>query len=278
MNKINIAVFFGGETLENEVSKITGAQVINALNKNKYNIYPIYVDENFNWWYVKNYPQESIELTAIDKTTESIKRIKQKCDEKGINLIVIISPVYEKYLEYFPKDDVKEFYTKLAEVTPFWDFTTSIISAEPRYFYDETHFRNAVGTMMIGKITGAEDIYIPKDFGIYISTENVSEHVESLWTIEGKEEYTKQVPIIMYHNIVENPTEDSEISPERFEEQIKKLKAEGYTAVCMRDLVDYVEKGKELPEKPICITFDDGYLSNYETAYPILKQYDIMTL
>ena len=90
----------------------------------------------------KNYPQESIELTSIDNTIKSINKIKEKCDEKGINLIVITSPVYEKYLEYFPKDDVKEFYTKLAQVTPFWDFTTSIVSKEPRYFYDETHFRN----------------------------------------------------------------------------------------------------------------------------------------
>ena len=223
----------------------------------------------------KNYPQERIELTAIDKTTESIRKIKQKCDEHGFNLIVITSPVYEKYLEYFPKDDVKEFYTKLAEVTPFWDFTTSVVSSEPRYFYDETHFRNAVGTMMIGKIAGSNGVYIPENFGTYVTSKNVSEHVETLWTIEKKEEYTKQVPIIMYHNIKENPIEDSEISPKRFEEQIKKLKDEGYTAVLMQDLVDYVEKGRELPEKPICITFDDGYLSNYEIAYPILKKYNM---
>lgn len=85
----------------------------------------------------------------------------------------------------------------------------------------------------------------------------------------------KRVPILMYHNIIDNPTEDSEISPERFEEQIKRLNLEGYTTVTMHDLVDYVENGKELPEKPICITFDDGYLSNYEIAYPILKQYDM---
>ena len=76
----------------------------------------------------------------------------------------------------------------------------------------------------------------------------------------------------MCHNIVENPTEDSEISPERFEEQIKRLSDEGYIAVLMQDLVDYVEKGKELPEKPICITFDDGYLREYDEPLNLIEQ------
>ena len=66
MNKINVAVFFGGESLEKEVSKITGAQIINALNRDKYNIFPIYVDENFNWWYVKKYPNE-MDINSIKK-------------------------------------------------------------------------------------------------------------------------------------------------------------------------------------------------------------------
>lgn len=223
----------------------------------------------------KNYPKESISLTAIDNTVESVRRIKEMCDENGVNLVVIMSPVYEKYLEYFSKEDVKSFYTKLAEVTPYWDFTTSIVSKEARYFYDETHFRNAVGNMAIAKIAGDSNVYTPQDFGTYVTNENVDLHVDTLWTIDNSEEYIAKVPIIMYHNIVQNPVEDSEISAERFEEQIKRLHDDGYTAVLLQDLVEYVEKGKELPEKPICITFDDGYLSNYEIAYPILKKYNM---
>lgn len=129
--------------------------------------------------------------------------------------------------------------------------------------------------MSIAKIAGVKDVYIPENFGTYVTNENVHEHLKTLWSLDIKEEYTKQVPIIMYHNIVQNPVEDSEISAERFEEQIKRLYDDGYTAVLMQDLVEYVEKGKELPEKPICITFDDGYLSNYKIAYPILKKYNM---
>ena len=49
----------------------------------------------------------------------------------------------------------------------------------------------------------------------------------------------------------------------------------GYTVISIKDLDD-ADKGKiELPEKPIIITFDDGYYSNYEYIYPILQKYNV---
>ena len=33
-------------------------------------------------------------------------------------------------------------------------------------------------------------------------------------------------------------------------------------------MIEYVYQGKSLPDKPVCITMDDGYLSNYEIAWP----------
>lgn len=55
MEKLNIAVFFGGDSVEHDVSVITGLQICNALDKLKYNIYPIYIDKSNNWLYIKNY-------------------------------------------------------------------------------------------------------------------------------------------------------------------------------------------------------------------------------
>ncbi len=55
MNKINVAVFFGGDSLEHDISVITGSQIIKALDKSKYNIYPIYIDGNDKWWHIKNF-------------------------------------------------------------------------------------------------------------------------------------------------------------------------------------------------------------------------------
>lgn len=66
------------------------------------------------------------------------------------------------------------------------------------------------------------------------------------------------------------------MTPALFEAQIAALAQAGYTAVFPDDLAAYVNQGKALPDKPIVITFDDGYLSNYEYAWPILEKYGMV--
>ena len=84
------------------------------------------------------------------------------------------------------------------------------------------------------------------------------------------------LPIIMYHNILKDPAMQGDyvISPELFEQDLQYLQANGYTGISMQDLLDYVNQGTPLPEKPVLLTFDDGYYNNYFYAYPLAKQYD----
>ena len=49
--KLNVAVFFGGESVEHEVSVISAHQAIAALNKDKYNVIPIYVSKERKLYY-----------------------------------------------------------------------------------------------------------------------------------------------------------------------------------------------------------------------------------
>jgi peptidoglycan/xylan/chitin deacetylase (PgdA/CDA1 family) len=65
------------------------------------------------------------------------------------------------------------------------------------------------------------------------------------------------------------------VSPKRFKKQMKYLKRTGYTPISLDALHKYlVNKTDKLPQKPILITFDDGYMDNYENALPILKEYN----
>ncbi len=43
----------------------------------------------------------------------------------------------------------------------------------------------------------------------------------------------------------------------------------------LQEVIDFVKEGGSLPRKPVCLTFDDGYLSNYELAFPLLKEFDM---
>lgn len=86
-----------------------------------------------------------------------------------------------------------------------------------------------------------------------------------------------ELPIIMYHSILKNPQKESKyvVSPERFEEDLKYLKKNGYTPVFMKDVIDFAEGKGQLPKKPIVLTFDDGFFNNYYYAFPLLKKYDM---
>lgn len=84
-----------------------------------------------------------------------------------------------------------------------------------------------------------------------------------------------ELPIVMYHSMLKDTKLQGQfvIDPAKFEEDLKYLKDNGYTTITASDLIDYVYNNKELPKKPIMLTFDDGYYNNYLYAYPLLKKY-----
>ncbi|MEG0979525.1 MAG: polysaccharide deacetylase family protein [Oscillospiraceae bacterium] len=86
-----------------------------------------------------------------------------------------------------------------------------------------------------------------------------------------------KLPIIMYHHISSNKGRLNAyvVTPEQFESDIKFIKDKGYTTINMTQLINHQLKGDPLPEKPIIISFDDGYESTYVYAYPALKKYDM---
>lgn len=84
------------------------------------------------------------------------------------------------------------------------------------------------------------------------------------------------MPALMYHKIGEAPGRSTLkklwVSEADFRAQLAWLTEHGYSSVTFADWRD-AEKGvKPLPEKPVLITFDDGYANNHEKAFPLLKE------
>lgn len=227
--------------------------------------YPVFID----------YPRQSLSLPHTEDCMRSVAAIRDMCEAAGVNLVVVAGPVYAEYLKNYQTADIAQFYQSLAAVTPFWDFSSSSVSCEPRYFYDGTHFRNNVGEMMCARIAGRTDLWMPDDFGTYVTTDTPASYFTDVLQPPAlpASEISAQVPILMYHHLSEDVTNSEMVSPEQFEAQIRALSEAGYSGVSFDELQGYVLRGEPLPEKPVVITFDDGYLSNYTLAYPILQKY-----
>lgn len=85
-----------------------------------------------------------------------------------------------------------------------------------------------------------------------------------------------RIPILLYHHVNTEVAEETNmlvnITPERLREHFTLLKERGYTAITTAELEAHLRMGSPLPSKPVLITFDDGYTSNYAYAYPLLRE------
>lgn len=84
----------------------------------------------------------------------------------------------------------------------------------------------------------------------------------------------KSIPVLMYHSIDYEKGNELRIPKEKFKEQMSLLKEKGYTTLTLDELYEFFVNNKPIPEKSIVITFDDGYVDNYNNAYPILKEFN----
>jgi peptidoglycan/xylan/chitin deacetylase (PgdA/CDA1 family) len=85
---------------------------------------------------------------------------------------------------------------------------------------------------------------------------------------------TAQVIILCYHRLVDKIRyPGTEITPAAFEAQMKELKDRGITVIPMQDLLAWKRGEKNIPPRCAVISFDDGWKSQYEVAWPIMKKF-----
>jgi peptidoglycan/xylan/chitin deacetylase (PgdA/CDA1 family) len=82
-----------------------------------------------------------------------------------------------------------------------------------------------------------------------------------------------QVTVLCYHRFEERARDGLAITPADFEAQMQTLRDEGIAVISMDDLLAWRRGEKTIPSRAAVITIDDGYLSGYTTAWPILQTF-----
>lgn len=93
MEKIKLGIVFGGESTENEVSVVSANSILNNLDTEKYDIYPIYIDKEGTWWEYEK--QNNLKLGTKIRNKKLIEN-----ERKYLNQLDVIFPVlHGKYGE-----------------------------------------------------------------------------------------------------------------------------------------------------------------------------------
>jgi len=85
-----------------------------------------------------------------------------------------------------------------------------------------------------------------------------------------------QLPILMYHRVAPTgsaPLARYRVAPSAFEQQLDYLRDSGYKSLCLETWHTARITGSPLPDRPVLITFDDGYVDFQEYAWPLLRRY-----
>ncbi|MGA1823204.1 MAG: polysaccharide deacetylase family protein [bacterium] len=84
----------------------------------------------------------------------------------------------------------------------------------------------------------------------------------------------QMIPILVYQRLSKEMSDQSTVTMENFEKQMKYLKKNNYHAVTLDQLCDFIDFKDQLPKNSIVITFDGDYDSFYDIALPILEKYN----
>tara|TARA_Y100000814_G_scaffold292040_1_gene269739 strand:- start:408 stop:1460 length:1053 start_codon:yes stop_codon:yes gene_type:complete len=79
--------------------------------------------------------------------------------------------------------------------------------------------------------------------------------------------------ILVYHHVSTSTPPSTSISPEDFRKHLDYLLQNDFNVIPLDQMLETLQTEGQLPEKAIAITFDDGYISIYDTAFPMLQSY-----
>jgi hypothetical protein len=121
------------------------------------------------------------EGNRINDTIITIKEIIKLSKENNINIVFFINPIHKiTYLDSNFKN-FQNFKKELSKITPYYDFSgLNSITKNNYYYYETSHYRLIVGKLIAARILNDTSINVPKDFGVFVTKDNIEAHLMNL--------------------------------------------------------------------------------------------------
>ncbi|HHT63007.1 MAG TPA: polysaccharide deacetylase family protein [Clostridia bacterium] len=220
---------------------------------------------------IESFKQKNwVSTLALEKTNEPMFDV--------LNLEVVLTGPVE--FLFLPRDDIQD----IAYVE--YKFNTGTIIQAIRspfpIMIDTNQLHNGINSLTT--VIYNKELKIIGKHRSYFQVKNNNlpyraQRLTNLYSQEKKPIYARAyIPVLMYHDLapqVPKELSSSTVSTGLFEKHLKALLEQGYTPVTFYELSQYLNKKGGMPAKPVIITMDDGYLSNYTLAFPLLKKYKV---
>lgn len=122
---------------------------------------------------------EDAYMSKMEDVIKAIVEITELSKKHNFYLRVFINPTHHKYYIHGNPYHFLRFKEKLAQHIDYWDFSgLNSITTNNKYYYETSHYRTMVGGLIICRMNECAYKEVPEDFGVYITKENVGQHIK----------------------------------------------------------------------------------------------------
>lgn len=129
----------------------------------------------------ENKINRTIKGLKTDENVAALKEIKNLCDKNNINLYVFIAPHNYNLMNTIQTVSYFDYLKKISDVVDFWDFSGyNSVTLDNKNYYESSHYRGIVGTLISQRIFNDTTVEVPSDFGRFVTKNNIHEHINYL--------------------------------------------------------------------------------------------------
>lgn len=153
-----------GEQYEEYINNPDAYVLENVVEDMGENLEKLFTDE-----YIPN-------LKAHEYNVDTLKEIKKLCDERGVELTVIITPTYIESRYMFECEEYYDYMKELVMVTDIWDFSGyNAVNLNPYNLIDDSHYFRETGDAILSVVFGGNEI---DDFGVLLTKDNIDDYIK----------------------------------------------------------------------------------------------------